>query len=101
MTQAEQRHLDLVGRLGCCICRRLGYGEVPGEIHHVAEGSGLRSNFSIASLCAEHHRGESGFHQRGPEFLKQFRVPGESEYGLLVFTNEDLAASDVRRGLRA
>jgi hypothetical protein len=83
--------MDKVARLGCVVCRRLGYGETPAQLHHVAEGSGLRSDFAVAPLCEEHHTGESGFHTRGPEFLKQFRVPGESEYGLLVWVNEDLA----------
>jgi len=91
MNVAEQLHVDRVARLGCCVCWRLLYRNVPGEIHHVAEGSGVRSNFSIANLCPEHHTGPTGFHKRGRAFLKQFRVPGESEYGLLVWTNEDLA----------
>ncbi len=86
-----QRHKERVASCGCVICRRLGYGYVPCEVHHVAEGSGLRSDFATAGLCTEHHTGASGFHKRGKAFLVQFRVPGESEYGLLVWVNEDLA----------
>ncbi len=100
MTAAEQLHIDRVARLGCVVCLRVFDMAVPPEIHHVAEGSGVRSNFSIAPLCKEHHVGESGFHKRGAVFLKQFRVPGESEYGLLVWTNEDLAKFDMQRGRR-
>jgi hypothetical protein len=84
-------HSERVHSLGCCVCRRIGYGYVPAQAHHVAEGSGLRSEWAIVPLCEEHHTGASGFHKRGKQFLSQFRVPGESEYGLLVWTIEDLA----------
>lgn len=90
MTQAEERHVELVASLGCVVCRRLGHGYVPAQVHHVAEGTGLRSNFAIAGLCLEHHLGGTGFHRMGKKFLKLYRVPGESEYGLLVWVNEDI-----------
>lgn len=83
--------MELVSSLGCCVCRRLGNGYVPAHVHHVAEGSGKRSPWSVAPLCPEHHTGQSGFHSRGKGFLKQFRVPGETEYGLLIWTIEDAA----------
>lgn len=83
-----------VAGLGCVVCRRLGYGWVPAEVHHVAEGSGLRSAFAVAPLCPTHHdekRAGTGFHGMGTEkFCAKFRVPGETEYGLLVWVNEDL-----------
>ena len=84
-------HLERVASLGCCVCKRIGHGYVPAQAHHVAEGSGLRSDWAVVGLCPEHHTGESGFHKRGKQFLIQFRVPGESEYGLLVWTIEDMA----------
>ena len=94
-TAAESRHLERVASVGCVVCRRVYGCYTPCEIHHVAEGSGVRSNFSVAGLCPEHHdehRTGSGFHGMGTErFCKLFRVPGESEYGLLVMVNEDLA----------
>lgn len=78
--------------MGCVVCRRLGFGASPVELHHVAEGSGLRSDYAIAPLCAEHHRGKSGLHgMSARRFCAFYCVPGESEYGLLVWTNEDLA----------
>ena len=88
-----QRHKNKVAALGCCVCRRLGFQPaIPAEVHHVAEGSGLRSDFSIAPLCAEHHRGKSGLHGlKAKRFCSFYRVPGEVEYGLLVWVNEDLA----------
>lgn len=91
MTKAESLHMDRVAQLGCVICRRLRGHYVAAELHHVAEGSGLRSNYAVAPLCPEHHRGGSGFHTMRKQWLKLFRIPGESEYGLLVMVNEDLA----------
>ena len=99
-TAAEQLHKDRVARLGCVVCLRVHDCYTPPELHHVAEGSGIRSDFAIAPLCRAHHTGTSGFHKRGSEFLKQFRVPGESEYGLIIWTNEDLARYDLFRGRR-
>ena len=100
-TAAEQYHLDRVALLSCVVCLRVYSMAVPPQLHHVAEGSGVRSDFAVAPLCLEHHTGASGFHKRGSEFLKQFRVPGESEYGLIIWTNEDLARYDLLRGRRA
>ena len=92
MTKAESAHMERVASLGCCVCRRIGHGYVPAEVHHVAEGSGLRSNWSVVPLCPEHHRGGTGLHGAGTKtFLRMYRPPGECEYGLLVWTIEDLA----------
>lgn len=93
-TAAEGRYLALIARLPCVVCARLGQPSPTVQIHHIAEGSGLRSNYAVAPLCEEHHdpnRAGSGFHGMGTErFCKLFRVPGETEYGLLVWTAEQL-----------
>lgn len=99
MTKAESEHVDRVASVGCVVCRRLFGRYVPAEIHHIAEGSGLRSNFAVAGLCGDeyedHHDGRdtggAGFHRMGKQWLKLFRIHGETEYGLLVMVNEDLA----------
>lgn len=101
MNAAERYHVQRVALLPCCVCKRfVATNENCGrklDIHHVAEGSGLRSWFSIARLCEEHHVGSLGFHTRGRGFIMQYRPPGEREEGLLVWTNEDLAELD-RKG---
>jgi len=87
----ERDHMERVASLGCCLCRRIGYGYAPAEVHHVAEGSGLRSNWSVVPLCSEHHRGKTGFHGMGSRaFCSAYRIPGETEYGMLVWVIEDL-----------
>jgi len=91
VTPAE-RHKGLVASIGCVICRSLGFGLIPCELHHIAEGSGVRSDFSVAGLCREHHTGKSGLHGMGTKrFCALYRLPGETEYGLLVMVNEQLA----------
>ncbi len=92
MKAAERRHVDKVAQAGCVICRQMGHGFVQPEIHHVAEGSGQRSWFGVVGLCPEHHRGGTGLHGMGTKkFCAAYRVPGETEYGLLVMANEAMA----------
>lgn len=88
---AEQHHMGRVAGLGCVVCRRLGFGYTPAVVHHIAEGSSKRSDFAVAPLCPEHHVGKGGFHTLKEErFCKLYGVPWNIEYGLLVWTNEDL-----------
>ena len=96
----EQSHMGQVARLGCCVCAfKFGVFDSPAQVHHVAEGSGLRSGFAVAPLCWEHHEGPTGFHVIGTRrFCSLYRVPGESEYGLLVWTNDLLARAALKRG---
>ena len=92
MSAAGKRWMGLIAQLSCVVCERNGIfpqGQI--HLHHVAEGSGLRSDFAVAPLCAEHHIGKSGLHGMGTKaFIRLYRPPGDSEYGLLVWTAEDL-----------
>lgn len=94
-TPVERFYMGVVARLGCVVCRRLGFANTPAEVHHIAEGSGPTSNYAVAPLCPAHHdeaRKGTGFHGMGTErFCKIYKVPGSSEYGLLVWVAEDLA----------
>lgn len=59
MNKQERAHLDRVARLGCCVCRNLGYDDSPAEIHHprALAGMGQRaSHFDAIPLCPTHHR---------------------------------------------
>lgn len=65
---AEKRHMARVASLGCCLCRHLGYGFSPAEVHHIRAGAGMgqRSpHYLTVGLCYEHHRGNSGVHGLG------------------------------------
>ena len=93
MSAAGKRHMARVAAAGCVIGnRQLGECSGRNEVHHVAEGSGLRSEFGVACLCNGHHRGAAGLHGLGSKaFIRLYRPPGDSEYGLLVWANEDMA----------
>lgn len=59
MTKAEKQHYDKLSRLGCIVCRYLGFGFSPCEIHHIRHGAGIaqKSHYSQAiGLCPNHHR---------------------------------------------
>jgi len=85
------RYIEAVAELGCVICRRIGRGYSSAEIHHVAEGSGKRSDYAIVGLCPEHHRGALGYHGLGErKFCAMYSVPWRREYGLLIWVNEDM-----------
>lgn len=77
--------------IGCILCRYLGYGETPAELHHLREGQGgaqRASNFLVVPLCPEHHRGNLGFHGLGTRgFYNRYRL---SELDLLAMTIEAL-----------
>lgn len=90
-TAAEKRHLDRVARLGCVLCRHLGYGITPAAIHHprFSEGMAQRaSHFLAIPLCHEHHQGATGLHGLGTrEFERRYKL---SEPVLLAMTIEAL-----------
>ena len=56
--KAEREHMGAVAALGCVVCRNLGFGETPAEVHHIGNGTlGKKaSNFETIPLCEVHHR---------------------------------------------
>lgn len=96
---SAKAHKEAAASVGCLLGLQ-GYpcmGRV--ELHHVAEGSGLRNDYAMVPLCSEHHRGAAGLHGMGSKkFITLYRPPGDSEYGLLVWLNEALAKRRGERG---
>lgn len=93
MTVAEDFWKSLIARLPCAVMRHAP-GTCSGRVHlhHIAEGSGVRSTFAMVPLCEAHHQGGAGLHGMGPKaFIRLYRPPGESEYGILVWMLEDLS----------
>ena len=86
---AERRYLGRVAELGCCLCRHLGLGTTPAQIHHIKEGQGLSQraeHWLAVPLCREHHLGESGLHSLGTKgFYTRYNL---DELDLLAFTIE-------------
>lgn len=92
MSAAGKRHMQKVAGLGCILCRHLGMGNTPAEVHHLKEECGVsqrQSDFITAPLCPEHHRGASGIHGLGRRaFERTYRL---TELDLLAMTLEALA----------
>ena len=88
---AGKRHMSRVAASGCVLCRHLGYGHTPAEVHHIREGQGAAqraSDLLTAGLCPEHHRGGTGLHGLGVKaFERTYKL---SELDLLAMTLEAL-----------
>jgi len=97
MNKTEQKHVEAVAAVGCVICREFEDMITPGEIHHIGEGSGQRSNFMIAGLCKKHHReGSASLHGAGiKQFIRLYKLP--SEYHLLELVNKYRAQDELYR----
>ena len=65
MNKEEKKHYAKIAQLGCSLCRHLGYGETPAEIHHIRKNATKRSLSPVIPLCREHHRGDTGVHALG------------------------------------
>jgi hypothetical protein len=70
--------MEDAARLGCVLCRRLGYEGTPAELHHprTGVGAGRRApDEDVIPLCPEHHRGNSGVHGLGRKaFEARYRI---------------------------
>lgn len=94
MTLAERQHLSRVAALGCVLCRRLGLGATPAEIHHPRTGQGMSqraSHFDAVPLCVTHHRGDDGLHGLGRRAFE--RTYGVTELELLAEVRELLGVA--------
>lgn len=63
--QAEKDYMGRVAALGCVVCRLLGHGASPAQVHHVraGQGKGQRSgSYCTVPLCLDHHTGPRGVH---------------------------------------
>ena len=59
MKTDDKRWLSDVASLGCIVCRNLGLGESPAEIHHIRTGQGTAQRADhkkTLPLCPPHHR---------------------------------------------
>lgn len=82
-----------VAALGCVICRRLGLGPQPAEVHHrrTGTGAGKRANHrDTAPLCPGHHRGQLGLHGLGRTAFEA--LYGVTEHELIEQTKREVGA---------
>lgn len=74
-TKAEREYMSRVADLGCILCKHLGLGETPAELHHPRTGVGAASrssHFDVIPLCPEHHRGNTGLHGMGRKAFERY-----------------------------
>ncbi len=93
MRAKEARYMGRVAALGCVVCRQLGYGYTPAQVHHIKEecGAGQRqSNYLVIPLCPVHHTdgGPGVAYHAG---FRQFERMYGTELDLLAATIEALA----------
>lgn len=95
-TKQEREHLSAVAEQGCILCRYLGYGPTPAEIHHLRHGMGMgqrNNNKMIIGLCPEHHRGAAGYHGLGRrEFERRYNV---TELDLLAMSQKNSPVTEA------
>jgi hypothetical protein len=85
-TAEESRYLGRAAALGCALCRHLGLGPTPAEMHHprTGTGAGTKAPHTHASpLCPEHHRGNTGVHGMG-------RKAFDAHYGITELELRDM-----------
>lgn len=59
MKKSDREYLGRMVELGCVVCRNLGFGASPAEVHHLRSGvgAGQRSDHRRSlPLCPPHHR---------------------------------------------
>lgn len=64
-TERERDYMGRVAALGCVICRLLGNGPTPAQVHHIRTGQGgaqRAGNYLTLPLCEPHHTGPTGIH---------------------------------------
>lgn len=92
MSNAGKRHMGRVASVGCIVCRHLGYGATPAQVHHIREeqGASQRAHDCLTiPLCQEHHTGQTGIHGLGRKaFERTYKL---TELDLLAMTIEALA----------
>lgn len=102
-TKAERAYMSAQADAGCILCRHLGLGATPAEIHHLRHGvgAGQRNSHSMSiPLCPEHHRGATGYHGLGRREFE--RVYGVTEMDLWAMAQKNNPATvDAVPGLHS
>lgn len=67
VNKGDAKHLRNTASLGCVVCRNLGYGPSPAQLHHIRAGQGVgqrASHRQVIPLCPAHHLATypTGFH---------------------------------------
>lgn len=83
--KTAERYKEEVAALGCILCKSLGLGYKPAQLHHPRTGQGMAqraSDFLVIPLCPDCHQGQNGIH--GDRAL--LRIAKVDEMDLLAMT---------------
>ena len=91
-TKAERDHMGRVASLGRYLCRNMGYGPTPAQVHNLREGQGMgqrASHYLTVPLCDTHHANSSpdGIHGQ----RRAWKLAGVWEMDVLADTIEQLS----------
>ena len=91
-TLEEQRWMDDIVRIGCCVCIRTGLGPTPGEVHHRLRGGRRMGHRFTLCLCMSHHRGglDNGFIVSRDHSQRRFEERYGSEDELQAWTEQQV-----------
>ena len=84
----KKKYLNSVASIGCILCKHLGLGETPAQLHHVESVRDELSDYAVVPLCGEHHTGATGVHglrRRG--FEARYKL---TDIDLLAMTAREL-----------
>lgn len=91
------KRLERIKRMGCIVCRNLGYihlrDSVECDAHHLTDGGRRKGHDDTIPLCPIHHRGgqnDEGSVSRHP-WRKEFEARYGTEQELLEQTNKELS----------
>lgn len=80
-TKAEKQYYAKVARLGCMLCKKLGYEtqDVGCELHHIRRGNIPRNQAPVIGLCPAHHSGSNtSIHGMGRKrFEREYAITEE------------------------
>jgi len=84
--------MDAVARLGCIVCKQMGYPDTPCELHHIKEKGKSKmgkkaSDYEVIGLCYLHHRGDQGYHHSPKKFKERFGTQKELLQKVLSYVN--------------
>jgi hypothetical protein len=96
---AAVAYMGAVAATGCALCRHLGLGATPGQVHHQRTGIGAgqrATDFQTVCLCDLHHEGKDGIHGMGRKAWEAKH--GITELQLIEQTRHELAEQGVVYG---
>ena len=82
--------MSKVAKLGCIVCKQMGYPDTPCELHHIKDRRGMSkksSNYEVIGLCYLHHRGDQGYHHSPKKFTERFGTQKELLQKVLTYVN--------------